>query len=104
MTGPKPPSAESQQLERDQFAAQYAEFVRLGATHFRGTCSATAAARWLEQCEYAFEKMKLSSVERVKLAATQLHSYAQDWWCSVKESLDTNTLKWGTFRTYFQEE
>ena len=56
----------------DPFARRNIDFTSLGGKPFNGEGTALVADAWLQKCEFVFERMQLTEIQKQELAAHQL--------------------------------
>jgi hypothetical protein len=76
----------------------------LGCEAFMGEEDAEITGRWLRKIERSIDQIAVPAELRVDCATQLLSDRAQTWWDIVKERRAAEMLRWGDFRTEFENQ
>src|SRR3954462_1623880 len=95
-------AAQSVEAEEKRRETQMKYFKRMGAPLFTGLGTAVEADDWIRELKKIFDTMGVSrEADRVRLAAFQLRSEADQWWSSETRIRDPETFTWEDFTKAF---
>ena len=96
-------AVQNQPGQGDSFAKRNKDFGSLGGQKFNGEGTPQEAEAWVRKCEFVFERMQLTRVQKQELATQQLEGAALFWWEASREQYDVADLEWEDFRGMFEE-